>query len=166
MRCPSESSSNAFFTRVAISAAGILRSFSPKATLSATVLCGHSAYDWNTSPRLRASAGTSSPAAPSKTTLSPILIVPLCGTSRPATARSNVVLPLPEGPRDRQPDADQHDVDERERGDDVDRPALPQRDELRADHFRSGREQVHARRVFALEDHEDEQPRADEPGAD
>src|SRR5919198_1553121 len=35
---------------------------------------------------------------PSNTTLSPILIVPSCGTSRPATARSSVVLPLPEGP--------------------------------------------------------------------
>src|SRR5262252_7246586 len=36
--------------------------------------------------------------AASKNTLSPIAIEPACGVSRPATARSSVVLPLPEGP--------------------------------------------------------------------
>ena len=61
---------------------------------------------------------------------------------------------------------DQHDVDERQRGDDVDRAALPQRHELRADDFGAGREQVDAGRVFALEDHEHEQPRSQQPVAD
>src|SRR5471032_206676 len=38
------------------------------------------------------------PRAASKNTLSPIEIEPPYGTSRPAIARSSVVLPLPEGP--------------------------------------------------------------------
>src|SRR6185437_2496098 len=38
------------------------------------------------------------PRAESKNTLFPMAIDPLCGVSRPATARSRVVFPLPEGP--------------------------------------------------------------------
>jgi hypothetical protein len=38
------------------------------------------------------------PPSLSNTTLSPIRMRPSCGTSSPATARSSVVLPLPEGP--------------------------------------------------------------------
>src|SRR5689334_15853124 len=131
----------------------------------------------------------SSSDAPSNTTLSPMRIEPSCGTSSPATARSSVVLPLPEGPssdttsprlsvsatplriglspylrcrfstvssamflpivtsiaqphaepqRERESDADQQDVDERQRGDDVDRATLPQRYQLRADDLGAG----------------------------
>src|SRR5262245_61621224 len=39
------------------------------------------------------------PRAASKKTRSPMAIEPRCGGSRPATARNNVVLPLPDGPR-------------------------------------------------------------------
>src|SRR5689334_14431781 len=119
----------------------------------------------------------STPAAPSKTFLGPMAIVPRLGASSPATARKSVVFPLPEGPssettsprsssidtpfriglspyarcrswtvssamifvhvhlclvaqldaetqRKGEPDAHQHDVDERERRHDVDRAAL------------------------------------------
>src|SRR5437868_8310157 len=38
------------------------------------------------------------PFAESKNTVSPSRIEPPCGTSRPATARNKVVLPLPDGP--------------------------------------------------------------------
>src|SRR4029078_9671625 len=38
------------------------------------------------------------PRAASKKTRSPMAIEPRCGVSRPATARNNVVLPLPDGP--------------------------------------------------------------------
>ncbi len=48
--------------------------------------------------RPRASAGTFTPAAASQTTRLPMRIRPPLGRSSPATARSVVVLPQPEGP--------------------------------------------------------------------
>src|SRR5437016_1286801 len=159
----------------------------------------------------------STPVAPSKRTLSPVLIEPSCGTSRPATARSSVVLPLPDGPssdttsprfsvsatplriglspylrcrfstvssameflrfdsiaelhaetqRESKTDEDQHDIDERQRGDDVDRPALPQRHQLRTDHLGARRKEIDARRILALENHEHEEPRSDQSVTD
>src|SRR6266550_4152004 len=159
----------------------------------------------------------STPVAPSKRTFSPILIEPSCGSSRPATARSSVVLPLPDGPssdttsprlrvratplriglspylrcrfstvssameilrfdsiaelhaktqRESQTDEDQHDIDERQRGDDVDGATLPQRHQLRTDHLRAWRKQIYARGVLALENHEHEQPRSDQSVTD
>ena len=49
-------------------------------------------------PMLRSRGGTSVPRAGAETTSSPIEIVPDVGCSRPATQRSVVVLPQPEGP--------------------------------------------------------------------
>src|SRR6478672_12895559 len=49
-------------------------------------------------PMLRRRGGTKTPASGEVTTRPPILIVPPVGCSRPATQRSVVVLPQPEGP--------------------------------------------------------------------
>src|SRR4051812_10050539 len=49
-------------------------------------------------PRLRRCGGTKVPAATSTTVRSPIEMRPPSGFSRPATQRSVVVLPQPEGP--------------------------------------------------------------------
>ena len=49
-------------------------------------------------PRLRSSAGISLRGVPSYTVRLPMAIRPLVGFSSPATARSSVVFPLPEGP--------------------------------------------------------------------
>ena len=59
---------------------------------SATVMCGHSAYPWNTMPMSRwlgARAVTSS---------DPNRICPESGVLKPASMRSRVVFPHPEGP--------------------------------------------------------------------
>ena len=55
-------------------------------------MCGNNAYDWNTRLTLRSLAArcvTSSP---------PMRMRPLLAVSSPATMRSVVVLPQPEGP--------------------------------------------------------------------
>ena len=57
---------------------------------SRTVSQGKSVYDWNTMPRSAPGAATG---VPSSTTR------PVVGVSRPATMRSSVDLPQPEGPR-------------------------------------------------------------------
>ncbi len=62
------------------------------------VMCGHSAYDWKTRPRLRPSGGTALRGFPSKKTWSPTRMVPDSGFSRPATQESVVDLPQPDGP--------------------------------------------------------------------
>src|SRR5215469_5550869 len=49
-------------------------------------------------PRLRERGGTRIPRAGDDTTLPPIAISPLVGCSSPATQRSVVVLPHPDGP--------------------------------------------------------------------
>ena len=61
--------------------------------LSATVMCGNRAYSWNTSPMFRLCGGSSEMFRPS------ILIEPEVGRTNPATERSVVVLPQPDGPR-------------------------------------------------------------------
>ena len=55
-------------------------------------MCGYSAYDWNTMAMSR-SRGDSV-----FTTRSPIFITPVLMSSSPATIRSAVVLPQPDGP--------------------------------------------------------------------
>src|SRR5262245_38381808 len=50
-------------------------------------------------PMLRSRGGTRMPSAGAETTSPPMLIAPAVGCSSPATQRSVVVLPQPEGPR-------------------------------------------------------------------
>ncbi|MNY12208.1 hypothetical protein D3C86_1452770 [compost metagenome] len=60
---------------------------------SPTVMCGNSARDWNTMPKLRRCAGVLPMSSPSRRISPPVRV------SRPAIMRSKVVLPQPEGPR-------------------------------------------------------------------
>ncbi len=60
--------------------------------LPATLMCGHSAYDWNIIAAPRFSGGSASRSWPSTR------IAPDSGTTKPAMARSSVVLPQPELP--------------------------------------------------------------------
>src|SRR4051794_30282530 len=71
-----------------------------------------------------------------------------------------------EAQRDTQAGCDEDDVDHGESGDGVHRARSPQRDDERADHLRARAEQVNAGGVFANEDHEDEQPTAEQAEAD
>src|SRR5206468_2309085 len=64
-----------------------------------TVMCGHSAYDWNTIPTLRLSGGMFTRLAASNAVVSPKAIRPALGVSSPARQRSTVVFPHPLGPR-------------------------------------------------------------------
>ena len=64
---------------------------------SATVMCGHSACDWNTIETLRCSGASVRPGE--DTTRSPSTTSPAVGSMKPATRRSAVVFPQPEGPR-------------------------------------------------------------------
>jgi hypothetical protein len=64
----------------------------PKATFSNTLMCGNSAYDWNTRPMLRRLVGSAVMSRPSTRMRPPV------GSISPATMRSTVVLPQPEGP--------------------------------------------------------------------
>ena len=67
----------------------------------------------------------------------------------------------------READGHQHDVDERERGHHVDRAAVPTATRACAPITSvPGDEQVDAGRVLALEDHEHQQPRAEQAVAD
>src|SRR3954466_6735222 len=72
----------------------------------------------------------------------------------------------PQAQRDGEAQSDENDVDHGERRDRVHRSRRPERDDERADHFRSGAEQVDGCRVLAHEDHEDEQEAAEKPEAD
>src|SRR5215217_4686490 len=63
-----------------------------------TVMCGHSAYDWNTMPMLRLSGGRLIFCARSNARWSPNEIIPSSAVSSPARQRSVVVLPQPLGP--------------------------------------------------------------------
>ena len=82
-------SSSARARRVALSTPRI---FSGKAMLSPTVLCGNSASDWKTRQVGRRFGGRSLTRSPRST------MSPLVGRSMPASIRSTVVLPEPEGP--------------------------------------------------------------------
>src|SRR6266508_3794521 len=64
-----------------------------------TVMCGQSAYDWNTMPMLRLSGGRLSLDVESNTLRPPNELHPELGVSKPARHRSVVVLPQPLGPR-------------------------------------------------------------------
>ncbi|MCY1306691.1 hypothetical protein D9M70_565640 [compost metagenome] len=59
---------------------------------SPMVMCGNSASDWNTMPKLRLCVGTRVMSSPSSR------IAPPVGRSRPAIILRSVVLPQPEGP--------------------------------------------------------------------
>ena len=59
---------------------------------AATVMCGHSAYDWNIIAVPRRSGGSPAMSRPSTR------IAPDSGSTKPAIARSSVVLPQPELP--------------------------------------------------------------------
>ncbi len=78
--------------RLSLSAPLIERMSSPKPTLPATVIWGHSAYDWNTIPVLRLLGGVKVTSLPLKAMDPPV------GSMNPAIIRSRVVLPQPEGP--------------------------------------------------------------------
>src|SRR3982751_5411098 len=78
-----------FCWRVATST---LASFSANDMLSNTVMCGYSAYDWNTIARSRLAEGTWVMSRPSS------WIEPCVVASSPAISRSSVDLPQPDGP--------------------------------------------------------------------
>ena len=60
--------------------------------LSRTLRCGNSAYPWKTMATGRRSGASRVASVPSRWT------VPCCGRTRPATTRSSVDFPLPDGP--------------------------------------------------------------------
>ena len=60
--------------------------------LPATVMCGHSAYDWNIIAVARFSGGSRVMSSP------PTRMTPSSGITKPAIERNNVVLPQPELP--------------------------------------------------------------------
>ena len=64
----------------------------PKATFSATVICGNSAQSWNTIPTRRCSGTTHVPLA-SLSTRPPTVTRPASGRSRPAIDRSKSSCP-------------------------------------------------------------------------
>src|SRR6478672_12313711 len=64
-----------------------------------TVMCGHSAYDWNTIPISRLLGGMLVRLSASKTVRSPNAIEPFSPVSSPAMQRRVVVFPQPLGPR-------------------------------------------------------------------
>ena len=75
------------------SALGTPRTFRPYSTFCATVMCGNSAYSWNTVLTSRRWAGRPVTSTP------PSLITPAVGSSNPAIMRRTVVFPEPDGPR-------------------------------------------------------------------
>ena len=104
-RCPPESAfglrskygsrSNNFaasLTRRARSSFATPAIFSAKPMFSATVMCGYSAYDWKTIAMSRSFGATL------VTSRSPIKIAPLSISSNPASMRSDVDFPQPDGP--------------------------------------------------------------------
>ena len=79
-------------TRCVRSGAGIRFMRSPNSMFCRTVLCGNSAWVWNTMPRPRSRGSRSLTTRPS------MRISPALGSSKPAIMRSVVVLPQPDGP--------------------------------------------------------------------
>ena len=84
--------SAAFAIRAFISSFGVLRSLRPYPMLSATDMCGYSAYDWKTIAMSRPCGSTSLTRRP------PMRSSPVEMSSRPATMRRAVDLPQPDGP--------------------------------------------------------------------
>ena len=98
-RCPGCSPARWAIPRRSSSSSTRARRAAPKATLRRTVMCGNSAYSWKTRPTERASGGRSTRAS----RVEPHVVAerdPARGRAvrRPATARSTVVLPAPDGP--------------------------------------------------------------------
>src|SRR5581483_8680196 len=89
---PSSSTFAASCTRRSISGFGTSKFRRLNARLSYTVMCGYSAYDWNTIATFRA------PGATLFTTRSPMRMRPEVISSSPASMRSAVVFPHPDGP--------------------------------------------------------------------
>ena len=79
-------------TRCARSSRGTLFMRRPNSMFCATVLCGNSAWVWNTMPSPRSRGSRSLTTRPS------MRISPAVGSSKPAIMRSVVVLPQPDGP--------------------------------------------------------------------
>ena len=79
--------------RVLASRLGTRAILSPKPTLSPTVMCGKSAYDWKTVFTLRLCGGSRSTRSPR------IQISPSVGATKPPIRLSVVVFPQPDGPR-------------------------------------------------------------------
>src|SRR5215470_2057653 len=79
-------------TRFVRSAGGTLFMRRPNSIFCATVLCGNSAWLWNTMPRPRSRGSRSLTTRPS------MRISPAVGSSKPAIMRKVVVLPQPDGP--------------------------------------------------------------------
>ena len=75
-----------------MSASGSPRARRPKATFSNTDMWGQSAYCWKTIPIFRFDGGTASIGS-SSTTMRPV-----SGVTKPASMRSSVVFPHPNGP--------------------------------------------------------------------
>src|SRR5215218_4228194 len=91
-------SSSTSRTRSASARRFTFRTLSGNARLSNTVMCGHTAYDWKTMPRLRCSAATSTRRSASKNVSAPTAILPSFGDWKPAIDISVVDLPHPDGP--------------------------------------------------------------------
>ena len=89
---PSPRRSAACWTRRSTSAGATCRTSRPNAILLRTVRWGYSACVWNTIAMLRAAGSRR------VTSRSPIRISPALGCSSPATHRSTVVFPDPDGP--------------------------------------------------------------------
>src|SRR5215212_4614363 len=92
-------SSSTSRTRSASARRFTLRTLSGNARFSNTVMCGQTAYDWKTMPRLRCSAGTSILRSASKNVSAPIAMRPSFGVWNPASDISVVDFPQPLGPR-------------------------------------------------------------------
>src|SRR5512142_1708796 len=107
----------------------------------------------STSPR------RSSNETPSSTCVSPSRL-------RTSETTSSVMDADSQAKRHRQAGADEDDVDGGERGDDVDGAGAPERHDERADDLGARAEEVHAHRVLADEDHEDEEPAPEQPEPD
>src|SRR4051795_60383 len=98
MYCSISTSASTSRTRVRIVARFVFRTFSGKARLSNTVMCGQTAYDWKTIPRLRRSAATFNRCEASKNRSPPTAMRPSSGVWKPAIDISVVDLPQPLGP--------------------------------------------------------------------
>src|SRR3954453_22150991 len=79
------------------------------------------------------------------------------------TRLASLMQAHPQAQRDGEAGADQDHVDDGERGNRVDGPGRPERDDERTDPLGSGAEQVDRRGIFADEDHEHEEEAPEEP---
>src|SRR4051812_37673125 len=64
----------------------------------------------------------------------------------------------PQAQRHGESERDESDIDDRQGGNEIDRPRAPEGDEQGADHLGSGTEQIYACRILAHENQENQQP--------